>query len=44
VNGRGYWGKNHVRNMKILGAIAAVCDATDAERKLATKLASDVLT
>lgn len=39
VIGCGYWGKNLVRNMRDLGALAMVCDATDAGRRLAAEIA-----
>lgn len=39
VVGCGYWGKNLVRNFNQLGALRAVCDATDAGRAAAQKLA-----
>lgn len=42
VIGCGYWGKNHVRNMQALGALAAVCDVTEAGRTLAAELAPGV--
>jgi predicted dehydrogenase len=35
VVGCGYWGKNLVRNFHQLGALAMVCDATDAGRAAA---------
>ncbi len=41
VIGCGYWGKNHVRNFRELGALAMVCDATEAGRELASELAPD---
>lgn len=39
VIGCGYWGKNLVRNFAELGALRLVCDATDAGRGVATKIA-----
>ena len=27
--GCGYWGTNHLRNYKSLGALAAICDANE---------------
>jgi predicted dehydrogenase len=39
VIGCGYWGKNHVRNFNALGALAAVCDASEANRALASETA-----
>lgn len=42
VIGSGYWGKNLVRNFKELGALAAVCDVTEAGRATARELAPDV--
>src|SRR4029078_5402478 len=42
VIGCGYWGKNHVRNMSKLGALAAVCDVTESGRKLAGEFVHDV--
>lgn len=42
VVGCGYWGKNLVRNFSQLGALRAVCDATDAGRATAQKLAPGV--
>ena len=39
VIGCGYWGKNLVRNMQSLGALAAVMDSTETGRALARKLA-----
>lgn len=39
VVGCGYWGKNLVRNFGRLGALAAVCDATDSGRATASELA-----
>ncbi|MCH9008303.1 Gfo/Idh/MocA family oxidoreductase [candidate division KSB1 bacterium] len=41
VVGCGYWGKNLVRNFKELGALAMVCDLTEAGRKLAREIAPD---
>jgi predicted dehydrogenase len=42
VVGCGYWGKNLVRNFHQLGALAMVCDATDAGRAAAAELAPGV--
>jgi predicted dehydrogenase len=42
VIGCGYWGKNHVRTMQALGALAAVCDVTEAGRRLAAETAPNV--
>lgn len=42
VIGCGYWGKNHVRNFRELGSLAAICDLTEEGRTLARKLAPDV--
>ncbi len=42
VVGCGYWGKNLVRNFHQLGALRAVCDATEAGRATAQKLAPGV--
>jgi len=42
VIGCGYWGKNLVRNFAQLKALHMVCDATEAGRELAGKLAADV--
>jgi len=39
VIGCGYWGKNLVRNFYQLGALAAVCDATETGRVTASELA-----
>lgn len=39
VVGCGYWGKNLVRNMRDLGALAMVCDVTEAGRTLAQQIA-----
>jgi predicted dehydrogenase len=39
VVGCGYWGRNLVRNFHQLGALRAVCDATEAGRATAQKLA-----
>lgn len=39
VVGCGYWGKNLVRNMRDLGALAVVCDATESGRRLAADIA-----
>lgn len=41
VIGCGYWGKNHVRNFQQLGALATVCDTTEAGRALARDLAPE---
>lgn len=41
VIGCGYWGKNLVRNVRQLGALAAVCDVTEAGRALARALAPE---
>lgn len=38
VIGCGYWGKNLVRNFDQLGALATVCDATEAGRAAASQL------
>ena len=43
VVGCGYWGKNLVRNFHQLGALRAVCDATEAGRAKARELAPGVL-
>ncbi len=40
--GCGYWGKNLLRNFQQLGALALVCDATDAGRATARLLAPQV--
>ena len=42
VVGCGYWGKNLVRNFYRLGALAAVCDATESGRETAARLAPEV--
>jgi predicted dehydrogenase len=42
VVGCGYWGKNLVRNFGRLGALAAVCDATEAGRATAAEIAPQV--
>ncbi len=42
VIGCGYWGKNLVRNFYQLGALAMVCDATEAGRALAAQIAPGV--
>lgn len=42
VIGCGYWGKNLVRNLNALGALAMVCDATEAGRATAAGLAPEV--
>lgn len=39
VIGCGYWGKNLVRNFGRLGALVAVCDATEAGRATASEIA-----
>jgi predicted dehydrogenase len=39
VIGCGYWGRNLVRNFEALGGLSLVCDATEAGRGLAAKLA-----
>ena len=39
VVGCGYWGRNLVRNFRQLGALRAVCDATESGRALARELA-----
>ncbi len=41
VVGCGYWGKNLVRNFARTGALAVVCDATEAGRAKAAELAPD---
>lgn len=41
VLGCGYWGKNHVRNFSQLGALAMVCDPSEAARKTAAELAPE---
>lgn len=41
VIGCGYWGKNHVRNFRALGALRTVCDLTDAGRAQARELAPE---
>jgi len=41
VLGCGYWGKNLVRNLNSLGALAAVADPTEAGRAKAKELAPD---
>jgi predicted dehydrogenase len=43
VVGCGYWGKNLVRNFNLLGALAAVCDATPTGRATATQLAPQAI-
>jgi len=42
VIGCGYWGKNLVRNFHQLGALAMVCDATEAGRAAAEQVAPGV--
>ncbi|MHB1295969.1 MAG: Gfo/Idh/MocA family protein [Anaerolineae bacterium] len=42
VVGCGYWGKNLVRNMQQLGALAMVCDSTEQGRASAGKIAPEV--
>jgi predicted dehydrogenase len=42
VVGCGYWGKNLVRNFHRLGALVAVCDATEAGRATAAEIAPHV--
>lgn len=42
VIGCGYWGENLVRNFARLGALAAVCDPTEARRRRARELAPGV--
>jgi len=42
VVGCGYWGKNLVRNFRRLGALAAVCDATEYGRATAVEIAPEV--
>ncbi len=42
VIGCGYWGKNLVRNFQALGALARICDVTEAGRKLAAELAPGI--
>jgi hypothetical protein len=39
VIGCGYWGKNLVRNFYHLGALAMVCDSTEAGRAAAMQIA-----
>jgi len=39
VFGCGYWGKNLVRNLHELGALAGVCDPTESGRTLAAQIA-----
>ena len=41
VIGCGHWGKNLVRNFAQLGALAMVCDPSEAGRRLAKELAPD---
>jgi predicted dehydrogenase len=41
VVGCGYWGRNLVRNFRQLGALRAVCDATESGRALARELAPE---
>src|SRR5680860_632118 len=43
VIGCGYWGKNLVQNFNELGALGMVCDATEAGRTTAVRLAPGVL-
>jgi len=43
VAGCGIWGKNHVRNLQQLGALAAVVDPTETGRSLARQLAPEAL-
>ncbi len=40
--GCGYWGKNLVRNFHALRALEAICEAADAGRETAARLAPDV--
>jgi predicted dehydrogenase len=42
VIGCGYWGKNHVRIFRELGALAAVCESSEAGQRLAREIAADV--
>ncbi|MBO9367108.1 MAG: Gfo/Idh/MocA family oxidoreductase, partial [Roseiflexus sp.] len=42
VIGCGYWGKNLVRNFYHLGALAMVCDSTEAGRAAAMQIAPNV--
>ena len=42
VAGCGSWGKNLVRNFRQLGALAAVCDSSEAGRRLAAEVAPEV--
>jgi len=42
VIGCGHWGKNHVRNMHALGALAAVCETTEPGRELARTTAPGI--
>lgn len=42
VIGCGYWGRNLVRNFNRLGALAAVCDATEPGRVTAAGIAPDI--
>ncbi|MEM7125248.1 MAG: Gfo/Idh/MocA family oxidoreductase [Chloroflexota bacterium] len=42
VIGCGYWGKNHVRNFRQLGALSMVCDLTEIGRQQARELAPGV--
>ena len=44
VVGCGYWGKNLVRNLAGLGALAIVCDPNPAHRERAVKIAGQVET
>ncbi len=40
--GCGYWGKNLLRNFHELGALGAVCDASEAHREVAARMAPGV--
>ncbi len=42
VVGCGYWGRNLVRNLRDLGALALVCDEAEAGRKVAAEIAPGV--
>ncbi|MHB0856574.1 MAG: Gfo/Idh/MocA family protein [Anaerolineae bacterium] len=42
VVGCGYWGRNLVRNMHQLGALAMICDSTEAGRSSAAQVAPQV--
>jgi predicted dehydrogenase len=44
VIGCGYWGKNLVRNLGEIGALAMVCDSSPTNRAIAERLAPDVTT